>query len=41
MKVSSESDNEVEIDLYWSNIKVDKLQNLGNPRVSKVSSIGL
>ena len=31
MKVSSESDNEVEIDPYWFNIKVDELQNLGNP----------
>jgi hypothetical protein len=31
MKVSSESDNKVKIDPYWSNIKVDELQNLRNP----------
>ena len=30
MKVLSESDNEVEIDPYWSKITVDKLQKLGN-----------
>ena len=30
MKVLSESDNEVEIDPYWSKITVDELQKLGN-----------
>ena len=31
MKVSSESDNEVEINPYWSKIKIDELQKLGDP----------
>ena len=31
MQVSSESDNEVEINPYWSKIKVDILQGLGAP----------
>ena len=30
MEVSSESDNKVKIDSYWSKIMVDKLQRLGN-----------
>ena len=31
MKVSSESDNEVEINPYWSKIKIDELQKLRDP----------
>ena len=31
MKVSSESDNKVEINPYWSKIKIDELQKLGDP----------
>lgn len=36
MKVCSDADNEVEIDPYWMDIKVDELQGLGNP-IKKLS----
>ena len=31
MAIESESDNEVEIDPYWTRIKIDELQGVGNP----------
>ena len=31
MQILSESDSEIEIDPYWSKVKIDELQGLGNP----------
>jgi hypothetical protein len=31
MTIESESKNKVEVDPYWTKVKVDELQNLGNP----------
>jgi len=31
MQVASESGNEIEIDLYWLKVIIDKLKGLGNP----------
>ena len=31
MQISSESDSDIEINPYWSKVKVDELQGLGNP----------
>ena len=37
MQVSSESDSKINIDPYWSKVKIDKLQGLGNPMEAIVS----
>ena len=37
MQVSSESDSEIDIDPYWSKVKIDELQGLGNPMEAIVS----
>ena len=37
MQVSSESDSEVEINPYWSKVRIDKLQGLGNPMETSIS----
>ena len=37
MQVSSESDSEVEINPYWSKVRIDELQGLGNPMETSIS----
>ena len=41
MKVSSDSDDEVEIDPCWMDVKIDELQGLGNPMKVLLSNMDL